>query len=163
MSPRLWKSARQSLQTLPAMTELTENVRVHHHLPGVNGEIRIVERPVEHLGSDRLVRGVVVRRKVLVRQSLGRRDTRAGVENEHLLQQVERQRVRAGELRRERHLLPLGQALNESESVLARNRLDNVVRGSAEKLSDDRELVDVYVVSWAVLAPPALSGRCDAR
>lgn len=101
--------------------------------------------------------------KVLVRQSLRRRNTRAGVEDEHLLQQVKRQRVRAGELRREGHLLPLGQALDESERVLAGNRLDNVVRRSAKKLSDDRELVDVCAVSGAVLAPPALSGRCGAR
>lgn len=66
-----------------------ENFRIHHDLPGVDRQIGIIERPIECFRCDRLVRWIVVRRKVLVRQRCRCIDTSPRVENEHLLQQIE--------------------------------------------------------------------------
>jgi len=85
----------------------TKNLRVHHDLPGINGQIGIVETPIEHLGGSRLIGGVVVGCEVLVRESLGSGDTGARVEYQHLLEQVKRERVGIGELGLEWDLLPL--------------------------------------------------------
>lgn len=114
MSPKLWKSG---VSWWTHREWLTEDVRVHHDLPRVHWEVCVVERPVKHLGSDRLVGWVVVRREVLVCQAVGGRDTGTRVEDEHLLEQVERDGVGVRELGRERHLLALRQALDESESL----------------------------------------------
>lgn len=61
----------------------------HHDFPCVNGEIRIVERPVELLFRTRLVGGVVVGSKVWVGESLLSLDTLSRVEYEHVLEQVD--------------------------------------------------------------------------
>ena len=68
----------------------TQDFRVHHDLPSVHRQVRIVERPVKHLCRNRLVRGVMVRSEVFMRQCFRRRDTGPGVEYEHLFKQVER-------------------------------------------------------------------------
>ena len=69
---------------------LTKNLAVHHDLPRVNREVRVVERPIELLRCLRLVRRVVVGRDVLVPERVCRSDPLARVEHEHLLQQVDR-------------------------------------------------------------------------
>lgn len=49
---------------------LTQDLAVHHHLPSINGEIRIVEAPVELFSRSGLIRRVVVRRQVLVGETV---------------------------------------------------------------------------------------------
>lgn len=66
-----------------------EDLAVHHDLPRIDWQFRVVERPVELLVRDWLVRGVVIRCNVLVRERLGGIDTFTWVEDEHLLEEVE--------------------------------------------------------------------------
>lgn len=67
-----------------------EDLAVHHDLPGIDRQLRVVERPIELLAGDGLVRGVMIRCDVLVRERLGGIDTFTWVEDEHLLEQIER-------------------------------------------------------------------------
>lgn len=155
------------------------DVRVHHDLPGVDGEIGVVEAPVERFRRNGLVGRVVIRRKVLVRKRLGRVDSFPGVEDEHLLEQVQRERVCAPELLRERDALALGERLHESKRlrgelapdicdaiehahILAANGLDHILRGRAQQLRDDRELVDVWIGS-AGQSPRRTHDPCPGR
>lgn len=78
-----------------SQTVLTENLAVHHDLPSVDGQVSVVETPVEDLSRCGLVGWVVVRREVLVRQALGSGDARSRVEHEHLLEQVQSYRPSA--------------------------------------------------------------------
>jgi hypothetical protein len=117
----------------------------HHDLPGVNGQIGVVERPVELLLSNGLISRVVVRRKV----GVGERGTGlyAGtrVEDEHLLKELNGLRVCVLELVLEWLALALGQRLDESKCVLAANGADNIIWRGAEQFGDDGELVDVVL------------------
>ena len=98
-SPTWWKSANgmctvtvshQSTTCTGRRREgRTEDLAVHHDLPGVDGEVRVVETPVELLGRLRLVRRVVVGRDVLVPERLGGRNAFARVKDEHLLEQID--------------------------------------------------------------------------
>lgn len=63
---------------------------LHHNFPCVNGQVRIVETPIELFFRDRLICGVVVRCKVLVAQGLSGCYPRLGVKDQHALQQVHR-------------------------------------------------------------------------
>ena len=85
----------------------TKDLRVHHDLPGVYRQISIVETPIKDLLGGRLVCWVVVWRQVFVRQGLGGRDTSAGVKDEHLFEQVERERIGIGEFGGEGDLFSL--------------------------------------------------------
>ena len=69
--------------------------RVHHDLPGIHGQISVVERPVELLLGLRFISRVVVGGKVFVCKRVGGRDSFLGIEDEHFLEEVhgcERQR-----------------------------------------------------------------------
>jgi hypothetical protein len=68
---------------------LTENFAVHHDLPCIHGKISIVETPVELLSCDGLVRGIMVRRDVLVCQGLRGVYPFPGIEDEHFLEKVQ--------------------------------------------------------------------------
>lgn len=92
------------------------------HLPRVDGQVGVVEAPVERLGRDGLVGRVVVRREVLVREGLRRVDALARVKDEHLLEQVERLRVGAAELLREGDALAFGERLDEAQGLWGRAR-----------------------------------------
>jgi len=63
---------------------------LHHDLPGVDGQVGIVEAPVELLLGHRLVRRVVIRSKVIMRQRLGGGYPLLGVEDEHALEEIDR-------------------------------------------------------------------------
>lgn len=89
----------------------------HHDLPRVYREVGVVETPVELLLGNGLVAGVVVRGEVLVSQSLGRRYSLLGVEDEHLLQEIDGGRVGVLELVLERLALALGEGLDEAKSL----------------------------------------------
>ena len=67
----------------------TENLAVHHDLPGIDGEVGVVEAPVELFRRFGLIRRIMVRRDVFVRERLGRGDTLARVEDKHLLEEVD--------------------------------------------------------------------------
>lgn len=67
---------------------LTQNLAVHHHLPRVYRQIRVVETPIEYLGSYWFVCWVVVRCEILVCECVGRVDTCSWIEYEHLLEEV---------------------------------------------------------------------------
>lgn len=58
---------------------------IHHNFPGVNGQVCVVERPIELLLRDRLVSGVVVWGEVWVSESLLRSYTLLGVKDQHVL------------------------------------------------------------------------------
>lgn len=60
-------------------------VNLHHDFPCVNGQISIVERPIELLFSDWLIGRIVVRRKVWVSECLLRSYTLLRVKDEHVL------------------------------------------------------------------------------
>lgn len=70
------------------LVHVTDRQDVHHDLPRVHGQVGIVKAPVKLLLGHGLVAGVVVRREVLVRESLGRRYPLLGVEHQHALEQV---------------------------------------------------------------------------
>ena len=70
--------------------ERTQDLAVHHDLPRIYWQVCVVETPIELLLRDRLVRRVVVERHVGVRERLGRVDALLRVEDEHLLEQVDR-------------------------------------------------------------------------
>lgn len=55
--------------------KLTQDLAVHHHLPCIDRQIRIVKAPVKLLRRGRLIRRVVVRRQVLVRETVGGGDS----------------------------------------------------------------------------------------
>lgn len=124
-----------------------EDLRVHHDLPCVNGQVSIVERPVERLFRLGLVGRVVVRSEVWMCERFSGADTCAGVENEHLFEQIQCHRVGVLELLREGDALALGQRLDESERVLGADGLDDLIWWGTEQLSNDGELVDV-VLAW---------------
>ena len=63
----------------------TKNFRVHHHLPGVDWQVSIVEAPVELLLCLWLVRRVMIRRDVFVRESFGGCYPFPRIEDEHLV------------------------------------------------------------------------------
>ena len=144
---------------------LTKDFRVHHHLPGIDWQVSIVEAPVELLLRFRLIGSVVIWRDVFVCESFGGRYPFPGIKDEHFVQKVERYnkdvRFRAKnnkrrrerwlthfisrlELLRERHSLPLRETLDESQSILRSDCSNNVVRWGTEQFSDDGELVDIY-------------------
>jgi len=124
---------------------VVEDFGVHHDLPGVNGQIGVVERPVELLLGNGLISRVVVRREVRV----GERGTGlyAGtrVEDQHLLKKLNSLRVCVLELVLERLALALGQRLDESKGVLAADGADNIIWRGSEQFGDDGELVDVIL------------------
>lgn len=62
---------------------------VHHNLPRVNRQIGVVEGPVELLLRLRLVRRVVVRGQVRVRERLAGLDAFPRVEDEHAFEQFD--------------------------------------------------------------------------
>lgn len=66
-----------------------QDLTVHHNLPGVDGQIGVVERPVKDLGSDWLILGVVVGLQVGVVQGVASSDTLLGVKHKHALQQIQ--------------------------------------------------------------------------
>jgi len=68
----------------------TEDFRVHHHLPGVDWQVSVVEAPVELLFRFRLVRRVVIWRDVFMCESFGGSYPFPGIEDEHLVQKVKR-------------------------------------------------------------------------
>lgn len=111
---------------------------LHHNLPCVNRQVSVVETPVELLLGDGLIRGIVVRCKVLVAQGLGGCYPRLGVKDQHALQQIHRYLesalhitkahslwehkaptllVGVLELRGQRLPLPLRQRLDEAQSL----------------------------------------------
>lgn len=140
----------------------------HHDLPCVDGQIGVVEAPVELLLGDGLIGGVVVRSQVLVGQSLGGCYPLLGIEHEHALQEVNGRGVGVLELVLERLPLAPGKGLDESQGlwvpgqhllrrrssvgagsahILARNGVDNIIGGRSQELRDDGELVDV-ILAW---------------
>lgn len=62
---------------------------VHHNLPCVHRQVRVVERPVELLLRHRLVGRVVIRREVFVRESVACSHSCSRVEDEHSLEEVD--------------------------------------------------------------------------
>lgn len=58
------------LAKLARDSKLASPRSLHHDLPRINGEFGVVEAPVELLVGHRLVGGIVVRGKVLMRQGL---------------------------------------------------------------------------------------------
>ena len=83
-SPSTWSNSVSKPQGLWYTND------IHHDLPGVHRQIRIVERPVEFLLCLGLVGGIVVGSKVLVRQSLTGADSLLGVKDQHSFQKVHR-------------------------------------------------------------------------
>jgi hypothetical protein len=117
----------------------------HHDLPGVNGQIGVVERPVELLLGNGLISRVVVRRKVGVSERGTSLYAGTRVEDQHLLQELNCLRVCVLELVLERLALALGQRLDESKGVLAADGADNIIWRRAEQFGDNGELVDVVL------------------
>lgn len=68
----------------------TEDFRVHHHFPGVDWQVSVVEAPVELLLRFRLVLSVVIWCDVFVCESFGSSYPLPGIEDEHLVQKVKR-------------------------------------------------------------------------
>ena len=66
----------------------TEDLAVHHDLPGIDGEVCVVEAPIKLLGRLGLVRRVVIRRDVFMRERLCRGDSFPGIKDKHLLEKV---------------------------------------------------------------------------
>lgn len=60
----------------------------HHNLPCVDGEVSVVETPIELLLGSGLVGGVMVRGQVLVGEGLGGCYPLLGVEDEHAFKEV---------------------------------------------------------------------------
>lgn len=94
----------------------------------------------------------MIRRKVRVGKGLAGLYAGTRVENQHLLQQLNRLRVGVLELVLERLALALGKRLDESEGVLAADCADNIVWRRAEQFGDDGELVDVVLAGEERLA-----------
>ena len=69
--------------------EHTENFAVHHNLPCVDGELRIIKTPIKLLRRLWFVSWVVIRRNVLMCQRVSGRDSLSGIEDQHLLQKVQ--------------------------------------------------------------------------
>jgi hypothetical protein len=67
----------------------TKNFRIHHHLPGIDRKISVVETPIKLLCSNRLIGWVVVGRNVLVGETFSRIDSLARVKPEHLFEQIQ--------------------------------------------------------------------------
>jgi hypothetical protein len=126
-----------------AKTRISRNS--HHDLPGVNGQVSIVERPVELLLGNGLIGRVVVRCEVGVGERGAGLYAGARVEDQHLLKELNGLRVCVLELVLEGLALTLGQRLDESEGVLAADRADNIIWRGAEQFGDDGELVDVVL------------------
>jgi hypothetical protein len=122
--------------------ERTQDFTVHHHLPRIDRQVRIVEAPVKLLRRRGFVRRVVVRREVFMGETVGRVDTCSRVKDEHLFEQVEgcvgkaksvdgmgqvcvehTKRVGARELLAEWHSFSLRQTLHESEGLESDSRV----------------------------------------
>jgi len=136
---------------------IVENLGVHHDLPCVYGQIGVIETPVELLIGHGLIGGVVVRSEVVISQGVGRGDTLLGVENQHPLEKLDGSRISVLELVLQRLSLALWQRLDKSQSVLAGNRVNDVIRRGAEQLRNYRELVDVILSREERLALEHLS------
>jgi len=87
----------------------------------------------------------VVRGKVRIGQGVASSDTCTRVEDEHTLEQLNGLRVGVLELLGQGLTLTLGQGLDESESVLAADGLDNIIRWGSEQLGNNGELVDMVL------------------
>lgn len=122
-----------------------ENLRVHHDLPGVDGEIGIGEAPVKDSLGDGLIGLIVVGGKIFVGESLGGGDTLAGIENKHLLEKVQGLRIGIGELVGKGNALTLGEGLNKAKGVFTTDSLYDIIWGGTEELGDDGELMDVIL------------------
>ena len=68
----------------------TENLAIHHDLPGIYREVGIVEAPIELFSRLWLVGGVMIGRDVFMRERLGSGDAFSWVKDEHLLEKVNR-------------------------------------------------------------------------
>ena len=68
----------------------TKDLGVHHHFPGINGKIRVVEAPVKLLMGLGFVCGIVVWGNVFMLERSSCRYSLTGVEHQHLLQEVKR-------------------------------------------------------------------------
>lgn len=108
--------------------------------------------PVELGIGDRLVGGVVVWGQVWVRQGVGGGDSLVGVENKHFLQQVDGVGLDVLEALGEGHGVSVGQGGDELEGVHRADGVDDVLRGRAQKVGDDGELVDVVLAGEERLA-----------
>lgn len=73
---------------LARQTRQNRTCRIHHNLPGIDGQVGVIERPVELLLRNWLVGGIVVWGKIWVSKSLASCYSRLGVENEHLLEHI---------------------------------------------------------------------------
>jgi hypothetical protein len=102
--------------------------------------LKVEERRVERLRA-RLVRGVVVRGEVRVRERAVDVDARAGAEREQAREQVRGLRARLGEQLRERPLLPERQRADVLARARGRDRVEVVQRRRPQHVQDDRQLV----------------------
>ena len=122
-----------------------QDLGVHHHTPGVDWQISVVEVPVELGLRDGLVSGVVVWREVWVCERLSRGDTLLGVEHEHALKQVDGIRLDALEALLEWDWVAVRQRRDELQRVLGADGVDDVLWRRAKQVGDDGELVDVVL------------------
>lgn len=67
-----------------------ERENIHHNLPCVHWQIRIVERPVEFLLRFRFVGWIVVGREVFVRKPITGANSLLRVKDQHALQKIHR-------------------------------------------------------------------------
>ena len=67
-----------------------ERESVHHNLPCIHRQVRIVERPVEFLLRFRFVGWVVVRREVFVRKPITGANSLLRIKDQHALQKIHR-------------------------------------------------------------------------
>lgn len=78
-----------SLESCTHQVMKVQNLAVHHDLPSIARQIGLVERPVEWLVRDRLVRRVVVGLEEGVGETLFRVDSGLGVVDEHFGEEVD--------------------------------------------------------------------------
>lgn len=148
LSPPVSSLTSPSIMSSPFAPERSTRLtfRVHHHLPAVDRQVGVVEAPVELFLSRRLIRRVVVRLKEGVGERLGRRDARPGVEDKHLLEQIDRCRRSLRELLRERDALALWQRLDEAERLTGVEESKISRSSGRERPSEERTFSEQMVL-----------------
>ena len=90
VSPTWWKSECNVREGIARPVGwLTEDLTIHHHFPGIHGEVRIVETPIKLLRSLRFIGGIMIRGDIFMSQGIGRVDALAWIKDEHLLEEVQ--------------------------------------------------------------------------
>ena len=105
----------------------TEDLAVHHYLPGIHGEVRIVKAPVNLLRSLWFVGGIMIGGNIFVSQGFGGVDALAWIKDKHFLEEIEGYRNDSNRTVQKRYgpCLPTGSllvsfSLNGIRSLLGR-------------------------------------------